>query len=163
VTVIDGLLKDCSNSRRAKANIVNAAAGCAGAVGALLANGDRTALITVDTRSDTGSADVGLVIVDATGGVIAVVRAATGAAAAGGVTAALTTAGFGPVFAGAKPDSRRETAPPRCRAPVPGVSSIASLPGRPVEAVEDEPVVVLICVPPELLAADSPDGFNGRR
>ena len=65
MTVVDRLEEVCPNSRRAKASIVHAPGSCAGAVGALLANGDRTALIRVDTRCDTGSAGVGVMTLDA--------------------------------------------------------------------------------------------------
>ena len=94
----------------------------------------------------------------------------------GSAAGPLTPAGFGLVFAGVEPDPGREVAPPRCRASVPRVSSVARVPDRPVEEVEvdgvraavvnadpDEPVVVLVCGPPERLIAVSPGGFSGRR
>ena len=92
LTMVDGV-RACSKSRRAKASRVHAAGDCTGTVGALLANGDRTALTTVDTRPDKGLAGVGVTTVDAgaiTAGaaledVGAAVIAATGAAAADGV------------------------------------------------------------------------------
>ena len=116
-------------------------------------------------------------------GIGAAVRAATGRVKSGLLSravrlaaAALTTAGFGPVFAGVEPDPGREVAPPRCRASVPGVSGVARVPARPFEEVEvdgvraavvaadpDEPVVVLVCGPPKLITAVSPGGFSGRR
>ena len=199
--------------RRAKASSVHAPGACAGALGALLAIGDRAALNRVDTKRDTGSAGVGVMTMDAgDGGAIAgaaavedigaAVRAATGVALADGVVdanddtpattrrvksrllsravgsaaAALSTAGFGPVFTGVAPDPGWEVAPPRSRASVLGVSDVARVPARLFEEVEvdgvraavvaadpDEPVVVLVCGPPELLTAVSPGGFSGRR
>jgi hypothetical protein len=62
---VDGVDNVWSNSRRAKASSVNNAGCCAGDVGALLANGDRTAPIKVATRRDSGSAGVALMTVDA--------------------------------------------------------------------------------------------------
>lgn len=63
-TMVDAVLA-CSDSRRATASSNKSAGGCTGAVGGGLANGDRTASITVDTRRDTGSAGVGVITVDA--------------------------------------------------------------------------------------------------
>ena len=75
--------KACPNSRRAKASSVHAAGGCTGAVGALLANGDKTVLIRVDTRRDTGSAGVEVTTTDAgRGGAIAAAAAVEGISAA---------------------------------------------------------------------------------
>ena len=45
------MVKACSNSRRTKASSVHKVGGCAGVVGALLANGDSTALTKVDRIS----------------------------------------------------------------------------------------------------------------
>src|SRR5258708_66634 len=101
--------KACSNSRRAKASNVKAAGGCTGAVGALVANGDSTALMRVDTMRDTGSTGVAAAdcVVDAnddtpaaTGRVKSRLLSRTVGSAAG----ALTTAGFGLAFAGVEPD-----------------------------------------------------------
>ena len=112
-----------------------------------------------------GGAIAGAAAVEGTG---ADVRAATGrvksrllSRTVGSAAAALTTAGFGPVLAGVEPDPGREVAPPRFRASVPGVSGVARMPDRPADP--DEPVVVLVCGPPELLTPVSPGGFSGRR
>jgi hypothetical protein len=118
-----------------------------------LANGDRTALIIVDTKRDTGSAGVGVLTRDAGGDP----AAAEGVIDANDDTptgAALTTAGFAPVFA--EPDPGSEVAPRRCRASVPGVCRVARVPAPVVEEVEVDEVR-------ELLAAVSPGGFSGRR
>jgi hypothetical protein len=85
---------------------------------------------------------------------------------------ALTVAGVGLVFADVKPSPGREVAPPRCRRWVPGVSGVAGVLAGPVDEVEvnevraavvaadaDEPVIVLVCGPPELL----PGAFCGPR
>ena len=165
---------------------MKSAGDCAGAVGALLANGDRTALIRVVTMRDTGSAGVGVMTVDAGGGgAIAGAAAdeATGAAAGdavlrrpdrcrrtvGSAAAALTTAGFGLVFAAVGPDAEAGGSPTTFpRVPVPRVPAVESVEVDEVRAAvvsadPDEPVVVLVCGPPELLIAVSPGGFSGRR
>ena len=67
LTVSDGRERACSNSRRAKAASVHSVGGSTGVLGASLANGDRTASTTVDTMSDTTSAGVGTVPVNAGG------------------------------------------------------------------------------------------------
>jgi hypothetical protein len=85
---------------------------------------------------------------------------------------ALTVAGVRLVFADVKPGSGREVAPPLCRRWVPGVSGVAGVLAGPVDEVEvdgvraavvaadaDEPVLVLVCGPPELL----PGAFCGPR
>jgi hypothetical protein len=89
---------------------------------------------------------------------------------------ALTAAGVGLVFADVKPGPGREVAPPLCRRWVPAVSGVAGVLAGPVEEVEvdgaraavvaadaDEPVVVLVCGPPELLTATPPGTFCGPR
>src|SRR5258705_10891718 len=95
---------------------------CTGALGALPANGDRTALITVDTRRDTGSAGLGVTTVDACAGpftagaavegTCTAVTAATGrvksrllSRTVGSATSALIAAGFGLVFFDVLPDA----------------------------------------------------------
>jgi hypothetical protein len=86
-----------SNSRRAKAINIHAAGDCPGAVGALLANGDSTALITVDTMRDKGSAGVGVMTVEAGVGAptagAALEDVGAGVTAAAGVAAADGAAG----------------------------------------------------------------------
>jgi hypothetical protein len=208
LTMVDGV-RAGSNSRRAKASSVHAAGDGTGAVGALSANGDRTALIRVDTTRDTWAAGVGVMTLDAggsgaTAGGAAVeatgaaVCAATWVAAADGVVdanddtpaatrrvksrllwrtvgsaGALTASGFGLVLIDVLPDDEREVTRPLRRATLPSASSVAGMAVSPVNEVEfdgvravvaadaDEPVVVLVCGPPDLFTA--PGGFSGRR
>jgi hypothetical protein len=89
---------------------------------------------------------------------------------------ALTAAGFGLVFADVKAGPGREVAPPLRRSWVPGVSGVAGVLAGPLEEVEgdgvraavvaadaNEPVVVLVCGPPELFAATPPGAFGAGR
>jgi hypothetical protein len=176
LTAVGGLTA-CSNSRRATASSVHAAGDCTGAVGALLANGDRTAFITVDTTRDNGSAGVGVMAVDAdafTAGaaledVGAAEIAATGSAATDGVddvaaaaVGASTARGFRLVFADVLPGAGREVTRPFRRAVVPGSSSAAVVVGASFNEVEVDGVRAVLVSGSTLLFTAS-CGFSGRR
>jgi hypothetical protein len=173
LTIIDRM-RACSNSRLAKASIINGAGDCTGAVGALLANGDRTALITLDTRCDNGSAGVGVMTVEAGVGaptdraaledVGAAVIATDGVAGANdgrpagttrtasrrrgraeaSVVGALTANGFGLDFIEVSPDAGREVREPLRRASVRGASSFAGVVAAPFDEVEVDGVRAVV-------------------
>ena len=85
----------------------------------------------------------------------------------GSAAGALTASGFGLVLIDVLPDGGREVTRPLRRATVPSASSVAGMAVSPVNEGEldgvravvaadaDEPVVVLVCGPPDL--------FSGRR
>jgi hypothetical protein len=77
---------------------------------------------------------------------------------------ALTASGFGLVFIDVLPDVGREDTRPLRRASVPGAFSVAGVIDgvRAVVAVDvDEPVVVLVCRPPELFTAPGELSLRG--